>query len=411
MDWDAVAAGAPVTLDGSTGASALDALVGCPQSARHHAEGDVAAHTELVCAAAAEVLAERGIDGHGAELVRLAALLHDVGKPAVTVEVAPCEYSSPRHAEVGAEVVNALFDAEPALRRRGVAARAAVFAMVRAHMWAWHPESVSVGAAVRTAHLVDLGLLAALWRCDGSGRISDDAETVPERLDWAEMVVADLVGGELVDPYPHISSVCDPHELEPRVRRSVLRAVVTGEVTSPGAAAAHIAAAERHTNGAHILWMCGPPGSGKSTWARRWAERHDAEVLTVTGARRRDRDASRGANRQRLAEIVSRGGRVVVDATHVTRDSRDRLCTLAARYGARLDAVVIDTPVATCIARQRDRGTGAAVPAATIRSMAAALRWPTPDEYDTLTVVTSDGEHTWSAADRWAIGRAEVGVR
>jgi predicted kinase len=265
-------------------------------------------------------------------------------------------------------------------------------------MWAWHPEQVSVGAAVRTSHLVDLRLLAALWACDGAGRISVDAEQIPERVAWAELCLAELTRGETVGAYPHISEVCDPQQLEARVRRDVLRGVVTGTIASAGAAAAAIAHSERHQGPAHIVWMCGPPGAGKSTWAARYAERHDAEILTVTGARRRDRDQSRGHNRARLEQLVSAGARVVVDATHVTRESRDRLCALASRYGARLDAVIFDTRSQVCIQRQRHRPSGTAVPADTIRSMVAALRWPTPDEYDTLTVVADDGtEGPWLA--------------
>lgn len=390
-----MAEGRPVNVTASSDA-VFAAMARCPQTPAHHGEGDVAAHTELALYAAAETLDRRGIRGTHAELVRLAVLLHDTGKPATTVEVAPCEFSAPRHAEAGARIVNTLYDAEPALRTRGLRERAAVAAAVRAHMWAWHPDAVSPGAAIRTSHLVDLRLLAALWASDGAGRISDDAAEIPERVEWAELTIAEHLGGATANAYPHIDQVCDPQQLEPRVRRSVLRAVVTGEVTSPGAAAAAIAAAERHRNGARIVWMCGAPGSGKSTWAARYADRHDAQVLTVTGARRRDRDLSRGHARARLEEIVSAGGVVVVDATHVTRESRDRLCALAGRYGARLDAVYLDTPTKVCIERQRHRATGTAVPAETIRSMVSNLRWPTPDEYDTLTVVDADGsEQRW----------------
>jgi putative nucleotidyltransferase with HDIG domain len=394
MDWDRVATQGSVDLD-ATGVRALDALSGCAQTAEFHGEGDVATHSQMVLDAANETVDTAGLSGRAAELLRLSALLHDVGKPATTVEVAPCRFASPRHAEVGATIVNELFDSEPALRRRGLADRAAVFAAVRAHMWCWHPERVSLGAAVRTAHLVDLDLLRHLWAADAVGRVCADRDALVDQVDWAAAVLDELVGTTAGAPWPLIADVCDPYELEPRVRRSVLRAVVTGRVTSAGAAAAHIAACERGGNGARIVWMCGPPGSGKSTWAATFADRYDAEVLTVSGARRRDRDLSKARNRRRLGELVAKGATVVVDATHIDRDSRDRLCVLADRYDAPLDCVLVDTPTSVCVSRQTHRARGTAVPAAAIRRMAANLRFPTPDEYSTLTVVDEHGEHEW----------------
>lgn len=400
MDFDAVAQGRGVSFDGESGDKVFDALSRCHQSTRFHGEGHVARHTEMVVDAANEALEHTTLNDAQAEVVRLSALLHDIGKPAVTVEVTPCEWSAPRHAEVGAGMVNELFDSRAQLRRRGIGARAQVAALVRAHMWAWHPEQVSPGAAIRLTHLGDLRQLFSLWAADGNGRIAEDQERLVEQVEWAAALIVDHTGGATTDAYPLIDQVCDPSQLDPRVRRSVLRAVVHGQITSVGAAAAHIAAAERQTGGPTILWTSGLPGAGKSTWVRRWADEHDAEILTVTGARRRDRDMSRGRNRHAVADAVRSGRNVVVDATHVTRESRDRLCGLADIHGAHLEAVAFTTPAATCVRRQRSRPVGTAVPEDAIYSMLHAWRWPTPDEYDTLTVVDGSAETVWTPESR-----------
>jgi predicted kinase len=403
MDWDHIAEGNAPCLDGSTGEAVLDALVGCPQTAVHHGEGDVAAHTRLVFDAVEPALAQAGLSGRDAQRVRLAALLHDVGKPQVTVETAPCEWSSPRHAEAGAQLATSLFDQDVQLRARSLADRALVAALVRAHMWVWHPENVSFGALVRTAHLAPLDQLAVLFQADAEGRVAADRDRLVEQVAWAKELLFDQVSGVLSDPYTFLPPSVDPRKLDSRLRRSVLRAVVEGRVTSEGAALAHLAAGERRPSKAHIVWMSGLPGSGKSTFAGLLQSSLDAEVLTVSGARRRDRDASRGANRRRLEELVRSGATVVVDATHLTRDSRDRLCSLADRYDARLDAVVVDTPSSVCISRQQHRDSGQSVPAATIESMLASWRWPTPDEYDTLTVVDPSGAWAYTPSSRDAL--------
>lgn len=60
----------------------LHALEGCPQDPEHHPEGDVWTHTILTLNAAARLSAE--LAAPEALIVRLGALLHDLGKPSTT---------------------------------------------------------------------------------------------------------------------------------------------------------------------------------------------------------------------------------------------------------------------------------------------------------------------------------------
>lgn len=87
MNWDAAARGVTPPFDGTTGVQALDDLVGCPPTARLHAEGDVARHTELVADAASEVLDARNDTGRDAQVVRLAAR-HGARLDAVLIDTA-----------------------------------------------------------------------------------------------------------------------------------------------------------------------------------------------------------------------------------------------------------------------------------------------------------------------------------
>jgi hypothetical protein len=56
-------------------------------------------------------------------------------------------------------------------------------------------------------------------------------------------------------------------------------------------------------------------------------------------------------------------------------------------------AVYFRAPLALAHQRQTTRPACDAVPAAAITGMAAKLRWPTPDEYQTLSIVEQDGTH------------------
>jgi tRNA nucleotidyltransferase (CCA-adding enzyme) len=62
----------------------LTALIGCPQEAEWHPEGDVWVHTLLVVDEAARLVREAGLGERDAFIVVLAALCHDLGKPATT---------------------------------------------------------------------------------------------------------------------------------------------------------------------------------------------------------------------------------------------------------------------------------------------------------------------------------------
>lgn len=65
----------------------LESLVGVPQEPEWHPEGDVWAHTLHTTNAAARIADREGLAGEGRAVLVLAALCHDLGKPAVTVKI------------------------------------------------------------------------------------------------------------------------------------------------------------------------------------------------------------------------------------------------------------------------------------------------------------------------------------
>lgn len=62
----------------------LSSLVDTPQNPAWHPEGDVWAHTCMVVDEAAELVRSHGLTGRSAEIIMLAAVCHDLGKPATT---------------------------------------------------------------------------------------------------------------------------------------------------------------------------------------------------------------------------------------------------------------------------------------------------------------------------------------
>jgi predicted kinase len=395
----------------------LAALRDCPQTVAFHAEGDVAEHSRLVYELACEQaeLLVGGANGEQAMALRLAGLLHDVGKPPTTRESGPGRWSAPGHDLEGAQLVSGLFATHAALQRLPLGVYASVHAMVRAHMWTYAGERIGAGSALRLSHLTDPRLLMALWDSDSRGRICADETEVAERVAFAGLVLEEL-DAVRPDSYGMLDHVSDRRSVSPRAWRETFRELLLGGLSNAGAVGAHLAAAERHGTGGSITYTIGLPGVGKSTWAREvWESATGGTVLSNDGARRRDRRATAAAILRQIPELLAAGRPICVDATHLLPETRDVLVTYAGRYGAALHAVHFRAPLSLALRRQRSRPADDAVPADAIRAMARKLRWPTPDEYETLSIVEPDGTSwAYTPESRWlanTASRVEFPVR
>lgn len=113
----------------------------------------------------------------------------------------------------------------------------------------------------------------------------------------------------------------------------------------------------------------GLPGAGKTTYARAWVaadpdrrarvNRDDlrAMLFDTHGQLSAEReDAVTAAERAAVVSLLEAGMDVVVDATHLTADSRAVWAELAASLGADFVVHAVDTPVAECIRRDAARG-------------------------------------------------------
>ena len=154
----------------------LEAMVGVPQDAQWHPEGTVWEHTLLVVdeAAAARIGGEAAA---GDLIVMFAALCHDLGKPATTVEVEG-RIRSPNHESEGVEPTRRFLDQ---LRAPGDLV-AAVEVLVQHHLAPanFTSQEASPKAYRRLARKLDAGgmnagVLHRLAQADHFGRTTPDA--------------------------------------------------------------------------------------------------------------------------------------------------------------------------------------------------------------------------------------------
>lgn len=152
----------------------MHALIDCPQEPEWHPEGDVWVHTLLVIDQARRL--NRDLDRARLAAVMLAAVCHDLGKPATTA-VIDGRIRSLGHEEAGVAPATALLDRLNVNSLDGFDVRAQVLAITAHHLkpGAFYKtrDQITDGAFRRLAARVDMELLARVARADCLGRTGD----------------------------------------------------------------------------------------------------------------------------------------------------------------------------------------------------------------------------------------------
>jgi tRNA nucleotidyltransferase (CCA-adding enzyme) len=152
----------------------MHALIGCPQEPEWHPEGDVWIHTLMVI----DEARQRNGDLPRAQLaaVMLAAVCHDLGKPATTA-VIDGRIRSLGHEDAGIAPATAVLDRLNVNSLDGFDVRAQVLAITAHHLkpGAFYKvrDGLTDGAFRRLAQKVDMELLARVAKADCCGRTGD----------------------------------------------------------------------------------------------------------------------------------------------------------------------------------------------------------------------------------------------
>lgn len=352
----------------------IDRMANTPQNPAWHAEGDVWTHTRMVCDALAGLEGFRALSGDARDALALAALLHDIGKPACT-KLEDGVLVSPRHGPVGAKLARRLLWLDYGLCGEAAAQRfrEAVCLMIRYHTKPGHlieadspaTAALKLAADGALAPAFTLRALCLLAEADRLGSIAGDTDEQLEKIALGRTAAQEA--GCFDGPYPIAS---------PRT----LRALFSGGSVWKDQALYDDAWGE-------VTLMCGLPGTGKDTWIR--AHCPDLPTVCLDDIRRElgvsPGDADQGrvvqAAKERARALLRARQPFVWNATSLT-GRRAQQVELFERYHARVRIVYLETGWEENLRRNADRPHP--VPEGVILGMLDALE--PPERFEAQTV-------------------------
>jgi predicted kinase len=338
-------------------------LVGVPQDAIHHAEGDVATHTRMACEALAALPQWQARPPAERSRLFAAVLLHDVAKPDCTQVEADGRITAHGHSRRGDLI------ARRVLWELGapVAWREHVAALVRHHQIPfWALERPDLDRIVFRASLLarndDLALLAT---ADILGRICGDAD-------------------EVCDNIALFQEYCAERGCLDRPRRFASEHARFWYFRTPGRDPDYAAYDDTRLT---VTVLSGLPGIGKDHWIAEhrpgWPVVSLDALRGELGVKPTDDQRPVAAAAHALAREYLRAGEPFVwNATNVSRRVREQCIGLIAGYRGRVELVALEAPPQ--VLRTRNRARPQPVPEAVVDRLID--RWETPDPTEAHTV-------------------------
>ncbi|MEM9780312.1 MAG: AAA family ATPase, partial [Pseudomonadota bacterium] len=333
----------------------LAALDSCPQDPIHHAEEDVGTHTRMVVVALVAEPAWRDLRPNDQSSLFWAAVLHDVGKPAVTRYEDGGRISSRGHSRVGASIARHL------LWHAGApfAWREALCGIIAHHQLPfWLIERPDPSRlAIESSWRCRPDHLCLHAKADALGRICNDQQAILDSVSLAEATFQEA--GCLGAPFAFAND-------ESRVAFFEL------QDRDP-----HYAAHEDFK--CTVTVMSGLPGAGKDTWIAKHRPDHPVVSLDLLrdalGVSATDNQGQViQAAHERAREHLRAGTDFVWNATNVTRQNRSKVLRLLRDYGARIEIAYIEVGPHQLYRQNRDRPDP--VPDAVIDHLARKLEPP-----------------------------------
>lgn len=335
---------------------------GVAQDPIHHAEGDVATHTQMVLEALGKDMAFQTLDRQSQEVLWAAALLHDVEKRSTTVIEDDGRITSRGHAKKGEFTTRQiLFREIPTpfhLREK-------ICALVRHHgLPLWIMEKPDPVRSLLQASLrVDMPLLSLLAKADAAGRICADQR-------------------ELLDRIELFAAYCEEQQCWNNCREFATDLARFTYFHKPDSAPGYVPYDDLKGD---VVMASGLPGMGKDTYLKK--RYPDLPVISLDDIRREhklkpDDPSATGWVVQEAKEqakvFLRKGQSFAWNATNITRQMRSQWIDLFVSYKARVKLFYIEVPYHNWLRQNNNREHP--VPTNVLQRLLGKLEVPTPDE-------------------------------
>jgi predicted kinase len=333
-----------------------------PQDARHHAEGNVAVHTQMVLAALMQLPGYAALSPEDQEILWAAALLHDVEKYSTTVIEPNGRITSAGHARKGEGRARQILYREVPTP---FAVREQIARLVRYHgLPLWVFEKPDPQRAVIIASLeVNTQLLAMLARADALGRVCSDQADLLYRVDCFE-------------------ELCREHHCWGQPRAFATPQARMHYLLKADSAPDYVPFEQPQTS---VIMMSGLPGAGKDTWVQRHYQQWPVISLDNIRKEMKISPTDKSGNgvviqaAKEQARVYLRNQQPFVwNATNITRQMREQLISLFTTYNAAVTIVYVEVPAARLLQQNRQRE--AVVPLAVMERLMDKLEVPTLTE-------------------------------
>ena len=369
FSWDAIEA-----LFAEKSLYAFAEMRSTPQNPAFHGEGDVSAHTQMVCRELVSLPDFQTLPLRQKTELFLAALLHDIGK-AKTTRIENGVYVSPRHSSAGSHIARAFLWKECGLcgtpEKQNF--RETVCGLVRNHMLPVRilerekphlvaRKTASIGELARD---FSLRLLQMLSEADVRGRIAYDVDECLYKVKLFRMLAEEA---RCFDGAYSFADAFTRH------------AYFSGRNVQPDQVLYNDTWGE-------VIMMSGLPGTGKDTWIA--ANAPDLPVVSLDAIREDlrvkptdEQSVVLHAAQGQARELLRRKQPFIWNATDITRDIRQKYIALFERYNASVKIVYLETEYNTLL--ERNAGRENVVPESVIERMLEKLSPPTPEEAYTV---------------------------
>ncbi len=310
-----------------------------PQSPVHHAEGDVAVHTQMVLHELVNLPEFAELPEDAKEIVWVATLMHDIEKRSTTRVDEDGHIVSPGHSKKGAQTAGSILYRDFTIPFEW---RQQVIGLVRYHglpLWGLEKRD-PVKAVIQASLEVNTEWLYLLAKADALGRTCADTASLLERLEFfRELCMEQGCWGK------------------PRYFASNLAkfSYFRKDNQSPDFTPFENTLSE-------VVMVSGIAGSGKDHYlAKNYPGLPVVSLDEMRRAQKVDRNDSKGNGRiiqaamEQAKKYLRKGDAFAWNATNITAQMREQLIDQFAVYKPKITLVYVEVPYAKLLAQNKNR--------------------------------------------------------